>query len=207
MIGKLSGMAEAIEEGRCLLDVNGVGYVVLASARTLGALSAPPARAVLLIETVVREDAITLYGFADATERDWFRLLTTVQGVGAKLALGILSALPPEPLAAAILKQDRAAITRTPGVGPKLAARLIAELRERVAALPSGAPSGAMIVASAPASSGTQSGDAADALSALINLGYRRYEAETALAAAQNALGDAASLDALIRDGLRRLAR
>jgi Holliday junction DNA helicase RuvA len=129
--------------------------------------------------------------------------LTTVQGVGAKLALGILSAMPPEPLAAAILKQDRAAITRTPGVGPKLAARLIAELRERAAVL----PSGGMSMAPLPAFPDTPSGDAADALSALINLGYRRAEAETALVAAQSALGAAASLDALIRDGLRRLAR
>jgi Holliday junction DNA helicase RuvA len=203
MIGRLSGTAEAIEEGRCLLDVNGVGYVVLASARTLGSLPSPPARAVLLIETVVREDAITLYGFAEAAERDWFRLLNTVQGVGARLALGILSALPPEFLAAAILKQDRGAITRAPGVGPKLAARLIAELRERAALL----PAGEMIAVPLPAAPGTASGDAVDALSALINLGYRRAEAETALIAAQAALGEAAGLDALIRDGLRRLAR
>ena len=199
MIGRLTGLAEAIEEGRCLIDVGGVGYVVFASARTLGALPAPPARAMLMIETVVREDAITLYGFGDAAERDWFRLLTTVQGVGTKVALAILSALPPDLLATAILKQDRAAITRTPGVGPKLAARLIAELREKAGAL----PTGGMTITPLP----MLKGDTADALSALINLGYRRAEAEAALAAAQAALGDAASLDALIRDGLRRLAR
>jgi Holliday junction DNA helicase RuvA len=204
MIGRLSGIADAIEDGRCLIDVGGVGYVVFASARTLGTLPAPPARAVLMIETVVREDAITLYGFGDAAERDWFRLLTTVQGVGTKVALAILSALPPEMLAAAIIKQDRAAITRAPGVGPKLAARLIAELRERANSLPVGAlPSGDMIVAPLPVTQG----DAADALSALINLGYRRGEAEAAVVAAQAALGEAAGLDTLIRDGLRRLAR
>jgi Holliday junction DNA helicase RuvA len=199
MIGRLSGLAEAIEDGRCLIDVAGVGYVVFASARTLGALPAPPARAMLMIETVVREDAITLYGFGDTAERDWFRLLTTVQGVGTKVALAILSALPPELLAAAIIKQDRAAITRTPGVGPKLAARLIAELREKAGAL----PTGAMVITPLP----MPKGDAADALSALINLGYRRNEAEAALVAAQAALGETAGLDALIRDGLRRLAR
>lgn len=199
MIGKLTGTADAIEEGRCLIDVGGVGYVVLASARTLGTLPAPPARAALLVETVVREDAITLYGFADAAERDWFRMLTTIQGVGARLALGILSALPPDALAAAIIAGDRAAITRAPGVGPKLAARLIAELRTRAGVM----PTGDIVISPLPAPQGM----AVDALSALINLGYRRNEAEAALIAAQAALGDQAQLDSLIRDGLRRLAR
>lgn len=202
MIGKLTGIAEQIEDGRCLIDVNGVGYVVLASTRSLSALPAPPARASLLIETHMREDAITLYGFIDAAERDWFRLLTTIQGVGSKVALALLSALPPDRLAGAIAGGDRAAITRAPGVGPKLAARLIAELRERVAAMPTGADFGVVpiIGKSAPSITG-------DALSALVNLGYRRAEAESAIAASLATLGAEADLDALIRDGLRRLAR
>lgn len=201
MIGRLTGLAEQIEEGRCLIEVNGVGYVVLASARSLAGLPPPPSPARLLIETQVREDAITLFGFIDAAERDWFRTLTAIQGVGAKLALAILSALPPDALAAAIAAGDKAAITRTPGVGPKLAARLVSELRERVAALPSGS---AIAMATLPKSA---SGPREDALSALLNLGYRRGEAEPALAAAAAELGDGLSVDSLIRDCLRRLAR
>lgn len=201
MIGKLTGVAEQIEDGRCLIDVNGVGYVVFMSSRSLAAL--PPARASVLIETQVREDAITLYGFIDAAERDWFRLLTTVQGVGAKVALALLSALPPEKIAGAIASADRAAITRAPGVGPKLAARLIAELRERIAAMPTGASFGTVPVVTVNAVPSV----AGDAISALINLGYRRGEAEQAVAASLAALGAEAALDGLIRDGLRRLAR
>ena len=204
MIGRLCGTAEQIEDGRCLIDVNGVGYVVLCSARSLSGLPAPPARATLLVETQVREDAITLFGFIDAAERDWFRLLTTIQGVGAKVALNLLSALPPDQLASAIAASDRGAITRAPGVGPKLAARLISELRERIAAMPTGsafAPTGTSPLVALP------QGKLADALSALVNLGYRRAEAETALAAVQAEAGEDAPLDELIRGGLKRLAR
>ena len=129
MIGRLRGVVDAVEEQKCLLDVNGVGYVVFASTRTLSALPNPPAIASLLIETQVREDAITLYGFGSGAERDWFRLLTTVQGVGAKLALGMLSAFAPDQLIAAIAEQDRAMLARAPGVGAKLAGRIAAELR------------------------------------------------------------------------------
>jgi Holliday junction DNA helicase RuvA len=203
MIGKLTGLAEQIEDGRCLIDVHGVGYVVFLSSRSLAALPAPPARASVLIETQVREDAITLYGFIDGAERDWFRLLTTVQGVGAKVALALLSALPPDRLAGAIASSDRAAITRAPGVGPKLAARLIAELRERIAAMPTSGAFGVVSIAPAPAAPSI----AGDAISALTNLGYRRNEAEQAVAATLAALGTETALDALIRDGLRRLAR
>ncbi len=199
MIGRLRGVVDGIEDSRCLIDVNGVGYVVLASTRTLGALPSPPGTASLLIETQVREDAISLYGFASSAERDWFRLLTTVQGVGAKVALGMLSALSPDQLIAAIATQDKAALTRAPGVGPKLAVRLLSELRERAGVMPGG---------SAPPSAPLPSaGAAADALSALTNLGYRRPEAEAALARAIAEHGDSAALDILIRAGLRALSR
>ncbi len=199
MIGKLRGIIDAIEDQRCLIDVGGVGYLVFASTRTLGALPNPPGIASLLIETQVREDAISLYGFATAAERDWFRLLTTVQGVGAKVALGMLSALSPDQLIAAIATGDRAALSRAPGVGPKLAQRLVSELRERVGAMPSG---GALpVTVTAPI------GSVADALSALTNLGYRRPEAEASLARAVAEHGEHAALDVLIRAGLKGLSR
>ncbi len=200
MIARLRGAVEGIEDGRCVLDVGGVGYLVFASTRTLGALPAPPGVASLLIETQVREDAIALYGFATGAERDWFRLLTTVQGVGAKVALGLLSALSPDQLIAAIATQDRAALTRAPGVGPKLAVRLLSELRERAGAMPGG---GAVALPAAPVAAG----HVADALSALTNLGYRRTEAEAALARAVEVAGADAALDVLIRGGLKVLAK
>jgi Holliday junction DNA helicase RuvA len=153
----------------------------------------------LLIETQVREDAISLYGFATAAERDWFRLLTTVQGVGAKVALGILSALSPDQLIAAIATEDRAALTRAPGVGPKLAVRILSELREKAAAMPGGG--------AAPLAVSLGKGHVADALSALTNLGYRRVEAEAALAKVVEGVGDGAALDVLIRGGLKVLAK
>lgn len=198
MIAKLTGKVEALEEGRCVLDVNGVGYLVHASTRTLAALPAGGIAA-LLIETHVREDAILLYGFADAAEREWFRLLTTVQGVGAKVALGILSALSPRDLVGAIQAGDRAALTRAPGVGAKLAIRLLTELRERAGVMPTGTTFSPML---------PPPGDAAsDALSALLNLGYRRPEAQAAVARVAERLGQGVALDALIRDSLKELAR
>jgi Holliday junction DNA helicase RuvA len=200
LIARLRGAVEGIEDGRCVLDVGGVGYLVFASTRTLGALPAPPGVASLLIETQVREDAIALYGFATGAERDWFRLLTTVQGVGAKVALGLLSALSPDQLIAAIATQDRAALPRAPGVGPKLAVRLLSELRERAGAMPGG---GAVALLAAPVAAG----HVADALSALTNLGYRRAEAEAALARAVEVAGADAALDVLIRGGLKVLAK
>lgn len=200
MIGKLTGRIDQIEDGRCLIDVGGVGYVVQASSRTLASLPQPPAQAALLIETHVREDAILLYGFADPTERDWFRLLTTVQGVGAKVALGILSALSPRELVTAIAASDRASMTRAPGVGPKLAVRILSELREKAGAMPVG-------IGFAPATFLLPRGVAEDVLSALINLGYRRQEAQPAIARVIDRLGDDAGLDAVIRDSLKELAR
>jgi Holliday junction DNA helicase RuvA len=197
MIARLRGVVDAIEDGRCIIDVGGVGYLVFCSSRTLGAL--PNAgTASLLIETQVREDAISLYGFASSAERDWFRLLTTVQGVGAKVALALLSALSPDQLIAAIATGDKSALTRSPGVGPKLAIRICTELREKAGAMPGG---GTAVVAFAP------KGAAADALSALLNLGYRRPEAEAALVRASEAHGNDAALDVLIRAGLKALAK
>jgi Holliday junction DNA helicase RuvA len=199
VIARLTGRIDAVTDTSCILDVGGVGYLVQASTRTLGALPPAPATVQLLIETHVREDAILLYGFADPAERDWFRLLTTVQGVGAKVALALLSALSPDQLIAAIATQDRAALTRSPGVGPKLAIRILSELRERAGAMPGGG-------VALPASIVPQ-GALADALSALTNLGYRRAEAESALAGAVAEYGDNAALDVLIRAGLKGLAR
>ena len=198
MIARLRGVVDSIEEGRCVIDVNGVGYLVFCSTRTLGAL--PDGVVTLLIETQVREDAITLYGFLTEAERAWFRLLTTVQGVGAKVALGILSALSPDQLVGAITGQDKAALTRAPGVGPKLALRILTELREKAGVMPGG---GAAALPAMPAARGAL----ADALSALVNLGYRRLEAEQALAKAIEAHGDGAELDVLIRAGLKALAK
>ena len=162
----------------------------------------PPATARLLIETHVREDAIQLYGFADPAEREWFRLLNTVQGVGAKVALSILSALSPRDLVAAIASADRASLTRAPGVGPRLAVRLLTELREKVGAMPTAAPG-----LSAPAARTGTPTTAEDALSALTNLGYRRPEAQPAVARVLERLGDAAPLDAVIRESLKEMAQ
>lgn len=199
MIAKLTGRIDALEADRCVVDVGGVGYLVHASTRTLAALPTPPALAQVLVETQVREDAILLFGFADAAERNWFRLLTTVQGVGSKVALAILSTLSPRDLAGAIAAGDRASLTRAPGVGPRLALRLLTELRERATAMPSGP--------AFPAVSPPPAGAEADALSALVNLGYRRPEAQSALARVVDRLGHDAKLDALIRDSLKELAQ
>lgn len=199
MIAQLTGRVEALEEGRCIVDVNGVGYLVHASTRTLAALPGPPEVARLLVETQVREDAILLYGFADAAERDWFRLLTTVQGVGGRVALSVLSALSPRDLIAAIASGDRASLTRAPGVGARLAVRLLTELRDKAGAMPS-APGFVMPPPVVP-------GVAEDAVSALLNLGYRRPEVQPVVARAIERLGDPAQLDAVIRESLKDLAQ
>jgi len=199
MIAQLTGRIDQLAEGSCIVDVNGVGYLVHASTRTLAALPTPPAAARLLIETHVREDAILLYGFAEAAERDWFRLLTTVQGVGAKVALSVLSSLSPRDLVSVIAAGDRASLTRAPGVGAKLAVRLLTELRDKAGMMPTS--SGFAVAPVRPP------GVAEDALSALVNLGYRRPEAQPAVARAIERLGDGAALDAVIRDALRELAQ
>jgi Holliday junction DNA helicase RuvA len=199
MIARLRGLAEALTDTSCIIDVNGVGYLVFCSTPTLANLDEGGAVS-LLIETQVREDAITLYGFSSAAERDWFRLLNTVQGVGAKLALAILSALSPDQLIAALSTGDKAALARAPGVGPRLALRLATELREKAGAMPGG---GAAPLPAAP----PLRAHLADALSALQNLGYRHAEAESALAKAVDAHGADAALDVLIRAALKALSK
>jgi Holliday junction DNA helicase RuvA len=204
MIARLTGIVDAIDRDRAIVDVGGVGYLVRASTRTLGALT-PGGEARLLVETIVREDAIDLYAFATSGERDWFRLLTTVQGVGAKVALSLLSALAPADLARAIAAGDRAMITRAEGVGPKLANRLASELKDKVGALAGtgGGPDPRTLSGVAPAGGGA----AEDAVSALVNLGYRRPEALAAIDRALARVGDGARAEALIAAGLKELAR
>ncbi|HKY95889.1 MAG TPA: Holliday junction branch migration protein RuvA, partial [Kiloniellales bacterium] len=201
MIGKLTGRIDELGEGHVILDVNGVGYLVFASARTLSRLGERGTGAGLLIETHVREDHIHLYGFADAAERAWFRLLNTVQGVGSRVALSILSVLSPSELTQAIAAQDRKTLNRASGVGPKLAQRLVTELKDKVGniALGMGAWQSGTDAPPAAAGLGTASlGKAAeDAVSALEGLGYRRVEAFQAVAEATRALGADASLEAL----------
>ncbi|HEY7577337.1 MAG TPA: Holliday junction branch migration protein RuvA [Acetobacteraceae bacterium] len=199
MIAQLTGHVEALEDGRCVVDVNGVGYLVHASTRTLSALPARPEVARLLVETQVREDAILLYGFIDPAERDWFRLLTTVQGVGGRVALSVLSVLSPRDLTAAIAAGDRASLTRVPGVGARLAVRLLTELRDKAGAMPT-----VSSFAAAPASAPRV---AEDTISALLNLGYRRQEVHSVVTQVIDRAGDAATLDAVLRDSLKQLAQ
>jgi Holliday junction DNA helicase RuvA len=205
VIGKLTGTLDSISGDAALVDVNGVGYVVHAASRTIARLGPTGTPVSLLIETHVREDAINLYGFWDATERDWFRLLTTVQGVGAKVALAILGVLAPDDLSLAIAAQDKAIVTRAPGVGPKLAQRIVSELKDRAGNIALGA--GAVTPAALNGSGKASGGPAEDAISALVNLGYRRAEAYGAVAKAARDLGERASLDALIRAGLKELSQ
>jgi Holliday junction DNA helicase RuvA len=200
MIAMLAGVVEqAVAEG-VVVDVNGVGYLVFASARTLARVPARGEPLKLLVETHVREDHIHLYGFADEAERAWFRLLTTVQGVGAKLALAVLGVLGPDALVSAIMAQDKAALTRADGVGPKLAQRIANELKDKVGGIALG-PAAALGAAAAP------KGAAADAVSALVNLGYSRSDAFGAVHEAAKRLGGEAKIDALIRAGLQALGR
>ncbi len=203
MIARLKGIVEAIDNDSAVIDVNGVGYLVSCSARTLRDLVAG-GPATVLVETIVREDAIALYGFLETAERDWFRILTTVQGVGARVALSILSTLAPEEIARAIAAQDRTTLSRPPGVGPKLAARLATELKDKAAAF--GITPTAVRAEGAPVAAPSGSINE-DAVSALVNLGYRRVEAFGAVARAAQRLGAEARLDAVIRAGLQELAR
>lgn len=209
MIGKLSGKVDSVSSDHAIIDVSGVGYEVACSSRTLSALPAPGDPVVLSIETHVREDAIRLYGFLNEAERGWFRLLQSVQGVGTKVALSILSTLDVPSLAQAIALQDRAAITRAPGVGPKVALRIVNELKDKappiaisVASLGTGLNNGG----SAPAVNGGSS-SASDAVSALLNLGYAPAQANAAISAVLSKAGNSPRTEDLIRLGLKELAR
>jgi holliday junction DNA helicase RuvA len=205
MIGKLTGTIDSVGEDFVVLDVHGVGYLVYCSARTLGELPAVGKTAALAIETHVREDQIRLFGFLTAAEREWFRLLQTVQGVGAKVALAILSTLRAHDLATAIAMRDKAAITRAPGVGPKVAERIVTELKDKSPALAAVDPavvrlSGALQDKRAP-------GPVPDAISALVNLGYGQPQAMAAISAAVRDAGEGADAARLIRLGLKELAK
>lgn len=204
MIAKLSGLLDSIADDRIVIDVGGVGYLAYCSGRTLRSLPGKGSPVQLFIETHVREDHIHLYGFADAAERDWFRLLQTVQGVGARVALAILTVLAPAELAGAIIAQDKATVSQANGVGGKLASRIVSELRGAVGDL---ALEPAFMVAGATTALSSAAGPEVDAISALVNLGYRRTEAVMAVAGAARQVGADAKVDALIRVGLRELGR
>jgi len=197
MIAKLSGRLDSTGEDWAVIDVGGVGYLVFCAGRTLAALPGEGGAVSLQIETVVREDQFNLYGFLDAREREWFRLLRTVQSVGAKMALAILGLLSPDELALAIAARDKAALTRVSGVGPKLAERMLTELKDK-------APVGAVPV-SVPGAVG-ESQSNADAVSALVNLDYGQSEAFGVVSDAARRLGDEATLESLIQAGLKELS-
>ena len=205
MIGKLRGIIDSYGEDWVILDVSGVGYQVFCSARTLQALPQVGELATLSIDTYVREDMIRLYGFASELEREWFRLLQTVQGVGARVALAVLGTLKPGDLATAIALQDKAALTRSPGVGKKVAERIVAELRDKAPAYSNVDP--ALIHLQTDLAERRAPRPVADAVSALVNLGYAQVQASTAVAAASRSAGEAATAEQLIRLGLKELAR
>ena len=204
MIGKLKGLVDSVSEDALILDVNGVGYVVAASARTLRNLPSVGQAAILHIETQVREDSIRLFGFLAESERDWFRLLQSVQGVGAKVALAILGILSAAELQQAIALQDKAMVARAPGVGPKLAARIVAELKDKGPAAGGADLGGAIAGAEQPSKLPKA---AEDAVLALVGLGYARPQAELAVARGVATLGADAATAALIRLGLKEWAQ
>jgi holliday junction DNA helicase RuvA len=205
MIGKLKGIIDSYGEDFIILDVNGVGYQVACSARTLQELPGIGQPATLSIETHVREDALRLFGFMSDVEREWFRLLQTVQGVGAKVALSVLGTLKPADLASAIAMRDKAMVARAQGVGPKVAERIVTELKDKAPAYAGLDPavvrlSGAVEEKRAPQ-------PVADAVSALVNLGYGQPQAAAAIAAAARNAGEGADAGSLIRLGLKELAK
>ena len=201
MIASLRGVVESVDADSAVIDVGGVGYLVFCSAHTLRRMGRPGDTASLAIETHVREDHIHLYGFADVAERDWFRLLTTVQGVGARVALAILSVLAPADLAQAVAAQDKAAVARAQGVGPKLAGRIVGELKDKAAAM--------TVVRHVDFAAGKAvepSGPVEDAVSALVNLGFGRSDAFGAVAQAVSRAGETPSVEALVKAGLKELS-
>ncbi len=199
MIARLTGTLAESAADHAVIDVGGVGYLVQASARTLNLIGTVGGQVMVFTEMQVREDAMTLFAFGSASERDWFRLLTGVQGVGGRVALAILSVLDEVELSRAVAGQDRAMVARANGVGPKLAERIVRELKDKVGGVAIG-PAGTALALPG-------SGTAPDAVSALINLGFRPAEASVAVAKADEELGAGAELDALVRLALRKAAR
>jgi holliday junction DNA helicase RuvA len=197
MIASLRGRLLSFASDHAVIDVNGVGYLVGASTRTLSDLGALGDEVVLYTEMLVAEDSIRLVGFASAEERDWFRLLTSVQGVGARVALGILSALTGDELHRAIATGDKALVARAQGVGPKLALRIVNELKDKTG----------VVLGATATPVGPTGGHGADAVSALLNLGFKPVEASAAVAKAEAELGAEASLDVLVRTALKKAAR
>jgi len=205
MIGKLKGIIDSYGEDFVILDVGGVGYQVHCPGRTLQSLPAPGEAATLSIETYVREDQIKLFGFASDVEREWFRLLQTVQGVGAKVAMSVLGTLKVSELANAVAMRDKASIARSPGVGAKVAERIVTELKDKAPAFTNVDPAvvhlaGALDEKRAPR-------PVMDAVSALVNLGYGQPQAAAAIAAAARSTGEGADTATLIRQGLKELAK
>jgi holliday junction DNA helicase RuvA len=205
MIGKLKGVLEAYGEDFVIVDVNGVGYEVYCSSRTLQAMPPAGAAVSLAIETHVREDQIRLFGFLSDLDREWFRLLRTVQGVGTKVALSILGTLQPADLASAIAMRDKAMVARAPGVGPKVAERIVTELKDKAPAYTSVDP--AVIRLSGAIDDKCAPQPVVDAVSALVNLGYGHPQAAAAVAAATRAAGEGADARQLIRLGLKELGK
>jgi holliday junction DNA helicase RuvA len=207
MIARLKGIVDVLGDDWAVIDVNGVGYLVFCSSRTLGRLHIGEAVA-LEIETHVREDHIHLYGFSDLAERDWFRLLTSVQGVGAKVGLAIQGVLTAEELVQVVAAQDKASITRAPGVGPKLATRILSELKDKVGAMALGpaAMPGVRLPGTEAATGDGVSSHISDATSALVNLGYAPSDALGAVSRAASQMEEGADVASLIRAGLRELA-
>ncbi len=196
MIARLKGIIDSVAENWLVLDVNGVGYQLYCSQRTLSSLPNTGSAFVLYVETIVREDFINLYGFAEVNERDWFRILLSVQGVGMRAAMAILSVLSPEELDQSIVTQNKAAITRADGIGPKLATRIINELKDKVGSLPHLTTSNTF--------TGSQQ---SDAISALVNLGYRQIDAVEAINRANQECAGDVNVETLVRIGLSRLSR
>jgi Holliday junction DNA helicase RuvA len=205
MIGKLKGVIDTYGEDFVIIDVGGVGYVVHCSARTIQVLPGVGEPVVLSIETHVREDQIRLFGFTGDIEREWFRLLQTVQGVGTKVALSVLGTLKPADLANAVAMRDKAMIARSPGVGPKVAERIVTELKDKAPAYASVDPALVRLAGAVEEKRAPQ--PVLDAISALVNLGYGQPQAAAAIAAANKAAGEGADAAALIRRGLKELAK
>lgn len=205
MIGKLKGLIDSYGEDYVILDVQGVGYQVHCSSRTLQALPQAGEAAALSIETYVREDQIKLFGFRSDLEREWFRLLQTVQGVGARVALAVLSTLTPSEIANAIALRDKAAVARTPGVGPKVAERIVSELKDKAPAFASVDPVVAQLAGAVADDNAPRA--VSDAISALVNLGYGQPQAAAAVATASRSAGEGAETAMLIRLGLKELSK